>query len=485
MMRRLTIERTGIIVLFLLLFGVALRIPTDTDAWWHLRVGETILRDGFVNADTLSHTMAGQPWLNHSWGAQLVMTVFWQAGYAGLAIYTALLATGGMLFVFLSSHGNTYLRAFTLILGAATASVFWSSRPQMFSFFFSAVTVWLLLGEVRQSGKRIWIFPILMIAWANLHAGFTIGFILLGLVIAGEALGNLSARGPREGLPWRKVGRLVLIGLISGGAILINPRGADLLAVPFQTLSIGALQNYILEWASPDFHVRQTWPFLALLFATLGAVGASTLRITWTEFLLVAGTGTMALNSARNIAVFAVATTPVLSTHLDSLLAVRGWLPRPLTTVTPRMAAANAALIGFVAVGVALYAAGLFIDDDKVQEVLALALPVKAVEALNESTAEGSLFNSYNWGGYLSLFAPDHPVFVDGRTDLYGDDFLTNAYLNTALAAPGWRDTLARYGVRLVLVEPTSGLANALREESEWRIAYEDDMAVLFEADKD
>ena len=483
-MRRLTIERTAVAVLFLLLFGVSLRVPVDTDTWWHLRVGQTILTQGFVTTDTLSHTMAGQPWTNHSWGAQVVMTTFWQAGLAGLAVYTALLATGGMAFVFLACRGNTYLRAFAVVLGAATAAVFWSARPQMFSFFFSAVAVWLLLGEVRQSGRRIWLYPVMMAVWGNLHAGFSIGFILLALVIAGEALGNVFAHGPRDGLNWRGVGRLIVVGLVSLAALLINPRGAELLLVPFQTLGIGALQNFIQEWASPNFHERQSWPFLALLFGVLGAAGASKRRLSWTEFLLVSGTAYLALAAARNIALFAVAATPVLTVHLDSLLAERGWVVRPLKTVTPRMGLVNAALIGVVALAVFGYGAGLFADSAKVRETLAKALPVEAVEALNAANPPGNLFNSYNWGGYLSLFAPDHPVFVDGRTDLYGDKLLTEGYYRTAIGAPGWQDTLARYGIGAVLVEPETGLAWALREAPGWRVLYEDDLAVLFVAEQ-
>lgn len=50
------------------------------------------------------------------------------------------------------------------------------------------------------------------------------------------------------------------------------------------------------------------------------------------------------------------------------------------------------------------------------------------------------MFNSYDFGGYLvwALY-PVMPVYVDGRTGLYGDAFL-NEYLNTALAGPrDWR----------------------------------------------
>jgi len=217
-----------------------------------------------------------------------------------------------------------------------------------------------------------------------------------------------------------------------------------------------------------------------LLFATLGAAGTSPRRLTWTEFLLVSGTAFLALTAARNMAVFAVAATPVLTIHLDALLTARGWVLRPLASATPRMAFVNALLIGLVSLVVLLYGLGLFIDEDKVREAMALSLPVDAVEALNEAAPAGNLFNSYNWGGYLSLFAPDHPVFVDGRTDLYGDEFLTQQYYRAAVGAPGWQDTLRRYDIGAVLIEPESGLAYTLREDSNWRAAYEDDLAVLF-----
>jgi hypothetical protein len=483
-MRRLTIERTAIIVVFMMLFAVALRVPMDTDTWWHLRVGEAILQSGFVTSDTLSHTMAGQPWVNHSWGAQIVMTLFWRAGDFGLALYTAVLATGGMAFVYVTCRAsNVYVRLFAVVLGAVTASVFWSARPQMFTFLFSAVALWLLWGEVRQSGRRIWVYPLMMLVWANLHAGFSVGFILLGIVIAGEGLANLLARALREGLRWRGVGRLIGIGLLSVAAILVNPRGADLLAVPFQTLGIGALQNFIQEWASPDFHQPQSWPFIALLFGVLGAAAASPKRITWTEFLLVAGTGFMALTSGRNIALFAVAATPVFCTHLDAALTARGWVLRPLKAVPPRIGALNLLLIVLAGVGLLAYAAGTFIDPDEVRDTQAEVLPVAAVEALLAERPPGNLFNSYNWGGYLSLYAPEYPVYVDGRTDVYGDRFLTQDFYRVAVAAPGWQDTLARYGVGIVLIEPQTGLAFALRETPGWRIAWEDDVAVLFVAE--
>jgi hypothetical protein len=94
------------------------------------------------------------------------------------------------------------------------------------------------------------------------------------------------------------------------------------------------------------------------------------------------------------------------------------------------------------------------------------------------------MFNSYNWGGYLMFAAPEYPVFVDGRTDMYGDAFLTR-WLQTATGGEGWRETLDEYGINLVVVENGSGLARQLATDSDWRLIYPrpsdaDEQAVIF-----
>jgi hypothetical protein len=90
------------------------------------------------------------------------------------------------------------------------------------------------------------------------------------------------------------------------------------------------------------------------------------------------------------------------------------------------------------------------------------------------------MFNTYNWGGYLMFALPDTPVFVDGRTDLYGDQFLTEDYRQIATGAPGWQEGLERYGVQWVIMEKDSGLARSLSESAEWTLDYEDDLAVIY-----
>lgn len=479
-MRQLTIERATVIILFGLLFALAVFIPVDTDTWWHIRSGETILSNGIIHVDPFSFTKAGEPWIDHSWGAQIILYAIWQvAGNFGLSIYVASLATAGMYMVYRMSPGSVYLRAFTLVIGAATAAVFWSPRPQMISFFLSTVILYLLYLHKRKKIDRLWLIPVIMGVWGNLHAGFSIGFIFLGGSIVGEILGNLFNPKGEYVVPAGGIRKLILVTVVSVAALVINPYGLQMLAVPFQTLSIGALQNFIQEWNSPNFHERQTWPFIMLLLGTLGAVGASNKRLDWTDFVLAAGTAFMALLAGRNIAVFAVVATPILTEHLDAALSERGWVIQPVQRATPRMARLNAILVGVILLG-ALAKVLLVLDSKTVAKAQEDILPVKVSQYLADTQPPSPMFNSYNWGGYLMFALPDEKVFVDGRTDLYGDDFLTNVYLKTARGEAGWQETLDQYGVNTVVMEANSGLARSLRDAPGWSLDYEDEMAVVF-----
>jgi hypothetical protein len=478
-MRQLTIERAATIIIFLLLFALASRVPTDTDTWWHIRSGEHTLTQGMIYTDPFSSTMRGQPWINHSWGAQVLLYGVWQlGGNIGLSLYTAVLATAGMFIINRMCSGSVYLRGFALLLGAATAAYFWSPRPHMLSFFLSTVVLYLLYLLKYKQIDRLWLIPLIMCIWGNLHAGFSIGFIFLAGALAGEIISQVLNNSVPNNIGWTAIRKLILISLVSAATLLINPYGLNMLAVPFQTVGISALQNFIAEWNSPDFQNRQTWPFIALLLGTLGAVGASQKRLDWSSFVLLSGTAFMSLLAARNVATFAVVATPILAHHLNSALEARGWVMRPLRRVSPTMGIVNAILVAVVALGVLAYAVSP-LDPITAQRTQSEYLPLGAVAYLRDNPPTEPMFNSYNWGGYLMFALPETPVFVDGRTDLYGDAFL-NDYAQIAFANLGWQSKLESYNINTVVIESQSSLAQALNESPDWRVAYTDDLAIIF-----
>lgn len=474
---RLTTERAAIAIAFLLLFAMASRVSVDPDMWWHLRLGEYILETSKpVYADAFSHTQAGMVHRNHSWLAQVVMVAVWRlAGHLGLTLFVSLLATGGMLFLYRAGAGLIYMQSFILVIGASCAAAFWSPRPQMFTFFFSAILICVLFELKRNGRDRLWLLPPLLWLWGNCHGGFIIGFILLGAFALGESINCRFALGESRA-PSGKIGKLLWITLLSLALMPLNPLGLEVFAVPFRTFGIGGLRDYIQEWQSPDFSQAQTWGSILLLAALLGAISASRRRLDATESILIIGSLCMALISGRNLSLFAVVAAPIASIHLDEALSRKSWrIPRRIRE-SPRRVAINLTLIALVALGTILHVEYV-INDKTIEKALLLNFPVNAVRYLNASPLEGKLFNSYNWGGYLLFAAPKHPVFIDGRTDLYRD-FLAETV--AGLGADSWRSLFEKWDIRIVLIESASYLAMQLENAVDWRREYGDDLASLF-----
>ena len=512
----LATRRLAIAILFLGLFAMAVRISMGADTWWHLRAGQWMVDNGaLLSVDVFSYPLVGTQWINHSWLSQIPLFLAWDAfGYAGLNLVVALVVVATFVMVYRTCRGGPYLRAFVVLLAAATSSVYWSARPQLASLLLAATFSFVLYQFRRADKNHLWLLPLLMLLWVNLHGGFAIGFILLLTTALGEALKfgtalvmpaptpaadkeSVSSRTDRWLLALahslhipayaheeaRRSAWLVGIGLACALLVPLNPYGPRMLLYPFETVSIGVLQDFIQEWQSPNFHIASNQLFLVMVFSTLAAVGFSRRRLDVTDFLIFSVFAYLGFLAGRNIAIFAIVAAPVLATHLDNLvdrlqtnfLALR---IEP-TAPTPLQARLNWVLLLLVvfAVGVKIISP---LTNASNEAGVADFQPVKAVTYLRQTSPSGNLFNSYNWGGYLiwSLY-PDMPVFIDGRTDLYADEFL-RAYLDTAFARPGWQATLNQYEIDIVLIETGSTLAGVLSAEPGWRVDYSDEIATIF-----
>jgi hypothetical protein len=194
--------------------------------------------------------------------------------------------------------------------------------------------------------------------------------------------------------------------------------------------------------------------------------------------------------AGRNIGPFALVTAPVLSRHVEPVVdrcaraaRARGWLGPPRRVVRPpsiRLALLNWLLLAVVLVAAGAKVAlplrtGFNVENER------LALPQDAVAWIREHRPAGPMFNSYNWGGYLIWHLwPDYAVFVDGRTDLYGDELLSQC-LRVRFAQPGFQEVLDEYGVNFVLTEAGGFTANFLACDDEvWTLAYSDEVAVIY-----
>lgn len=476
---RLTTERSATIILFLLVFAMAARISADSDLWWHLRSGQTIVETGnLIYPDPFSHTFAGEVHQNHSALSDLLLYSIWrQAAFAGLTVATAFVATVGMSFVFAAGHGSAYPRAFVVVLGAATAAVFWSPRPQMLSFLFASVLMWILRDlKYNRRDRLLWIPP-LQVIWCNAHGGFVIGYLLIGVFVIGEVLNSVLGRGDGA-VPMRSMRKLLLLTAASVPLLVLNPLGVRAFGVPFSTVFMPELSRYIQEWQSPDFSQTRSWAFALLLALALATMYWSKRKGDFSEWLLICASAAMGLLAARNLALFAIVAAPIASDHLDEILRGRGLTIPFRDYETTLRALVNLCLIIVVAIGVGAHLRYLM-SPETIRAGLKSTLPVDAVEQLDSLDMQDNMFNSYNWGGYLMFHSPQYPVFIDGRSDLYRS-FLDD-YYRIAIGADGWRQALDRWQIGFAVIETDSGLALALASDQDWRTAYRDPVASVFQ----
>ncbi|HXV42621.1 MAG TPA: hypothetical protein VEC96_06130 [Anaerolineae bacterium] len=491
----LTIPRLLIAILFIAIFTMAVRLPADTDTWWHLRSGQYIVENGNIpTTDPFSYTKAGQPWIDHGWLAQ----IFWYGlfalgGWFGLSLGLALLVTVTFWLVWQITPGNLYLRAFVMVLGAITSAVIWVARPQMVSFLLAGLVLFLLEKYKREGRRWIYAFPVIMLLWVNIHGGYAIAFMLLGVYIVGETFNRLTGHDEDPVLSWQQIRTLLILGLLAFALVVVNPHGWQMWLYPFRTVGIGALRDFIQEWRSPDFHLSLTWAFLAMILLSLAALGRSPRRADWTDLAMLGLWTFWGLFAARNIGLYGLLTIPALARYADA--AWGQYLPgerkgnlRELvgTERVPRVPTSSLSLtrLNWILLSLVVVAAlvkiGVALNPQEAIKAEQDSLPAKAVQFIQENKPTGPLFNSYNWGGYLIFkLWPDYPVYIDGRTDLYDDAFIRR-YLDVVAGGEGWQQTLDEDGINLVLIESGSTLARFLKGDSAWSILYQDEMATVF-----
>lgn len=488
--------RALFVALFLTaLFTMAVRETLDPDMWWHLRTGEYILQHGIPRLDTFSFTVPDHEWITHEWLSQVVMWVVYQVGgLPGLMLITAVLVTTTFGLLYAVTPGRPFLAAFVVLLAAVTSAIVWGARPQMFNLLLTAAFVfiverfraasqtWQTTGRNAPRVNRrallgLWFLPVLTILWVNFHSGYLLGVVLLGTYTVGEAMQRWWRR---EGLTWLEIRQLGVVTAVSFVAAILNPNGIELWIYPFLTLGSGAMQAYILEWHSPDFHQPHFWPFVLMLAVGVLSWVFSQKRPTFSDLLILGGTAAAGLLSARHIPLFAIVSTPIIGRHLLSSLQGTPFYRLLSGETAEPVAPPFMRVLNGVILLLAVLAAGVWVLQKTAVNETAIAeqYPVAAIDFLEQQgLTEQRIYNSYNWGGYLIW--RNIPVFVDGRADVYGDDFLF-FYLQAYEGRETWVQPLDQFGAGYVLMEHTSVLSTILLTSPEWQEVYSDGIARIF-----
>jgi hypothetical protein len=279
---------------------------------------------------------------------------------------------------------------------------------------------------------------------------------------------------------------------------LVTPYGYKLHLHVYQYLSNNFLMNSINEFMSPNFHASGYGYFeLLILLSVFGMVLAHD-RITVADLLLLLFAIHAGLYAARNIPISAILMSlsmgPLLAAIISPEPGQRAY-PRGLSLllgavhdISENMASLEKQFRGHALVIVAL-AASVAISLNGGRELSAQIVsahfdpknfPVKATEFIAGKGIHDHLFNPDNWSGYLIYkLYPGTKLYFDDRHDFYGEAFIRD-YLKAMNGTSRWREPLDRYQVKWILIATDSPLASVLKERKDWRVEYDDGLAIIF-----
>lgn len=446
----------------------------DPDMWWHLKTGEIIWDTHTIPvADAFSYTAAHHALVPHEWLSQfLIYGAYRFGGYSGLMLwlcfFSAAILIAGYALCSLYS-GNTKIG----FLGALVIWFFATSgfaiRPQMIGYFLLIIELLLLhLGHTRNP-RWFFCLPPLFAVWVNCHGSFLLGLILAGIFLFCSCF-NFRI-GSLVSIRWDLRQRQILalaIGL-SAAALFLNPVGLKQVLYPLDTIlhqPVGL--GIVEEWLPLRMNEGRGIGLLAVLGCIFLVILIQQSELLWHELVLL-GMGTwLAVDHQRLVFIFGILAAPVVSRLLSA-----SWdnynaeEDRPLLNAAFLAASLLAVFWGFPSYRYLVA---------QVEQ----HSPVRAVEFMETHHLSGPMLNEYVYGGYLISSAPNYPVFIDGRGDIFEWSGIFSEFTEWATLQNDPNQLLDKYGINFCLLSRNSPMAHVLSLLRNWKVSYSDNVAVIF-----
>jgi hypothetical protein len=465
------------------------RLLLDTDTALHIRTGQHILATGTVPThDLFSFSKPGETWYALEWGSEALFA--WIFGAGGLK--AVVLLSGAMialLVTMLLKHSlwkgaNGVIALVVTLLAATAISIQYFARPHLFTLLFLAVTSWVMDDYRRRGGRLLWTLVPLTVVWANLHPGFLVFLLLLGLrvlgcVIEGWLWPDLRRERTREAI------HLAAAGAACGIASLANPYGIHFHIDILRALRTPWVAAHAKEFLSPTFRSEEAFDFMFLLFAALVTIGPLARKRKIVEPLWILFLAYCSLVAVRHIAIFALIIAPIIAAETSEWWAaaaarwprksVPGMLDDISRQFTERLPGTS--LFIPIVIAVLAIAPGLRWPTEFPEG----GVPIKMIDQRLDWFANHRVYASDQMAGYL-LFRnfPRQKVFFDTRHYYYGEQ-IGDEYLTINDGGPRWRSLIEQYRFDAVLCAVDAPLASLIQAAGGWRVIENNGKFILFE----
>jgi len=500
--------RLALVVLALLYaLAAGLRTLGDFDLGWQLATGRWIVQHGQIPwTDVFSYTASGMEWI-YPVLSQILLYLSYVIGGYGLLSWlgaAACVSTVALLLRRSSVAGVVLAAAAVPLIAALTPP-----RAEMFTAVFFAAYVSILWHYHRSGKGPLWLLPVLMCLWVNLHLGFIAGLAMCGAFVLLELEDAIAPA--RKADAWLRLKEAVPWLIATLAATLVNPWGWRIYAAIERQGSIVQTHSlWIWEWQglrlTPAALSRAfAWrapesAVLWLIFAASVAVLCALARRNFVTAFLLASAIYLVIHAIRMEACFATITVVVGGTVLSQTLSSlsKGKIATRLEMSAKSKAFAAIALVVMVTGFVGVRSFDLITNRFYLKTPFVFSLfgagesrwqPEQAAAFVLKEQLPRNLFHDFNSGGFVVWkLSPGYPDYIDGRSVPFGGSLLlrNSSLLEEALDSAAWTSEADTRGIRTLLLSMDFEAGNALRslgsycDAQGWRPVFLDAFGAVF-----
>jgi hypothetical protein len=469
-------------------FGALLAPLSTIDLAYQVRTGDMILADRAIPAtDVFTFSAAGAPWIVQQWAAAVALSIgHAPAGWAGLVVMRAIMVAAIFALVLAACRaaGATPRTAALLTIAAFLVAVGGLGlRAQLFGLLCFAA----ILALVAMHGRRprlLFLAPLVVLAWANLHGTFVLGVLAIGWAM----LDDLVAGRPA----WKR--DLAILGLALV-ATVITPFGPAVWSYATGLASDPTVAGLVTEWQATTIRSATGVAFFASALAIAALLGRSGRRAPWPTLLWLGALFLLGAWTERGVVWWALGAVVAAAGVLAALGMPDGAAddgpnparaPGPATAIGqapahPRATVANGILAVLIAAAPVVLSLGLLLrpSDPLVGAPGLLAdAPAGVTRAVLAAARPGDrILNAQRWGSWLEWAVPDALVFTDSRFEVVPEDAWAD-HVAVSAGRSDWREILERRDPDLIVASRSeqAGLLAALAAspDGRWREVYAD-----------
>jgi len=456
------------IVALVYAFLAGYRTLTDADLGWQIATGRWIIQHHQIpSIDVLSYTAYGKPWI-YPVGSGLLFYAIYSIGSYALLSWSGAAACVGTVALLL--RRGSWTTAALAILVVPRIALRTTPRAEIFSVIFFAAFLTILWEQYETGHARLWLLPIMMAAWVNLHLGLTAGF---GLIVGYVVLECTDMLWPvcrqkamdhlRRAWPWF---------LATFAATIANPWGWRIFASTLtlmtpmanQSLMIDEWNPVRLDWASfvSGLSIYNYDSTVVLILVVLVAMPVALIRRHFGAAVWLGGALFLGLRHARLLIFLAAVVIIVAGSVFSSAVASFQGKARD-SRIFSILTGAICCLVALLAF---LWSVDLITDHAYMRKAgmygtasfgtgLSWWFPAGAATFIEREKIPSQLFNTYLEGGYIVWRLGEHyKDYVDGRGDPFGPELIRRGFqlVQTPPDSSEWQREADRYGINAIIV---------------------------------